>query len=472
MNKKIKLFISIFVPVLILCLPSAWIPIENLTIIEHRFIALFVLAAMMWILEPVPVYTTSLLIIFLELIMCSNKSLFFFKVDAENPVSGTPLKYNDIMATFSSPIILLFLGGFFLAMSATKYRLDMNLARVLLKPFGTNPKYILLGLMIITAIFSMFMSNTATTAMMLAILTPVLMLFDEDDPGRTAFALAIPFAANVGGIGTPIGTPPNAIAMNYLTGDMAISFGTWMSFSVPFVIFMLFVTWVLLLFMFPIKAKELNVSIKSEFLTNWKAITVYVTFALTILLWLMGGIHGMNSYVVAMIPVAVFSVTQIITKDDLKRISWDVLWLVSGGIALGLGLQQSGLSANLVENIPFASFPPMVIVLVVTLITLSMATFMSHTATANLLLPIIVALGLSLPQELAPLGGAKMLILSATYASSLAMALAISTPPNAIAYATGHIKSHDMLKAGLTVSLVGMTCNYVLMFILNQVQFF
>lgn len=472
MNTKLKLLISLFLPILILLTPSSWIPIDNLTIIEHRFIALFFMAALLWILEPIPVYTTSLLIIFLELILCSNKSLVWFRVDPDDPVSGTVLKYNDIMATFSSPIILLFLGGFFLAMAATKYRLDMNLARVLLKPFGSNPKYIMLGLMIITAIFSMFMSNTATTAMMLAILTPVLMLFKEDDPGRIAFTLAIPFAANVGGIGTPIGTPPNAIAMNYLKGDLAIPFGTWMLFSVPFVILLLAVIWVLLQVMFPIKAKEIDVSIKSEFLMNWKAITVYITFALTILLWLLGEIHGMNSYVVAMIPVTVFSVTQIINKDDLKRISWDVLWLVAGGIALGLGLEQSGLSAKLVENIPFATFPPLVIILLISLITVTMATFMSNTATANLLMPVVFALGISLPQELEPLGGTKMLILATTYSSSLAMALAVSTPPNAIAYASGHIQSNHMLKAGLIISIVGMLCNFMLMFILNQLNFF
>ena len=103
---------------------------------------------------------------------------------------------------------MLFLGGFFLAAAATKYRLDMNLAKVLLKPFGTNPKFVLLGLMSVTALFSMFMSNTATAAMMLAILTPVLALFTPEDKGRAAFALAIPIAANLGGIGTPIGTPP------------------------------------------------------------------------------------------------------------------------------------------------------------------------------------------------------------------------------------------------------------------------
>lgn len=472
MNHTAKLTLSLLIPTILLLIPSSWYPIENLTIIEHRFIALFFLAALMWILEPIPVYATSLLIIVLELITCSNKSFILFQVDSANPLSGKPLHYEEIMATFASPIILLFLGGFFLAMAATKYRLDMNIARVILKPFGSNPKYILLGLMIITGTFSMFMSNTATTAMMLAVLTPVLAAFKEDDPGRIAFTLSIPFAANIGGIGTPIGTPPNAIAMNYLQGDLAISFGAWMMFSVPFVLVLLYVMWLMFLLLFPIRAKQIDVSIQSEFLTHWKAVLVYITFIITIFLWLFEEFHGMNSYIVAMIPVAVFSVMQIITKDDLKRISWDVLWLVAGGIALGLGLEKSGLTAHLVQSIPFSSFNPYLIVLLVTMITLTMATFMSHTATANLILPVVFALGTSLPTELATLGGTQMLILSVTFASSLAMALAISTPPNAIAYATGNIQSHQMLKAGLVISMIGMMMNYILMLVLLQLNFF
>jgi sodium-dependent dicarboxylate transporter 2/3/5 len=329
----------------------------------------------------------------------------------------------------------------------------------------------MLGLMIITAVFSMFMSNTATTAMMLAIVTPVLQAFDEEDIGKISFVLAIPFAANVGGLGTPIGTPPNAIALKYLTGENAISFGTWMSFGVPFVIILLLFTWFLLLRMYSPKTSEINLQIKSKFQKNWKAITVYITFGLTILLWLTDRIHGMNSYIVAMIPVMVFTVTQIINTQDLRRISWDVLWLVAGGIALGLALEQSGLSTHLIESIPFATFPPFVIVLACTLVTITMATFMSNTATANLILPIVAALGTNLTM-LESIGGGQMLILTTTLAASLAMSLAVSTPPNAIAYASGALQSQHMFRAGLIIGVVGLLLNYTLMLILNTVSFF
>lgn len=135
----------------------------------------------------------------------------------------------------------------------------MNLAKVLLKPFGTNPKFVLLGLMSVTALFSMFMSNTATAAMMLAILTPVLALFTPEDKGRAAFALAIPIAANLGGIGTPIGTPPNAIALKALQGmGLDVSFGKWLMFGIPFVIVMILIAWLLLLWLFPISQRNWN----------------------------------------------------------------------------------------------------------------------------------------------------------------------------------------------------------------------
>jgi len=255
-NRTIKLLISIGVPIIILLLPTSWIPIQSLSIVEHRLIAIFALATLFWIFEPIPIYATSLVIIFLELVMVSDKGLYLFRSANEN--LGQLLSYKSIMATFASPIILLFLGGFFLAMAATKYRLDLNLARVLLKPFGKNPKYVMLGLMIITAVFSMFMSNTATTAMMLALLTPILSVFQDGDKGKIAFVLAVPVAANIGGIGTPIGTPPNAIALKYLTGDMAIGFGQWMTFAVPYVIIFLLFAWFLLMKFYPAKTPEIE----------------------------------------------------------------------------------------------------------------------------------------------------------------------------------------------------------------------
>lgn len=467
--KTVKLLIAVLLPLLILFLPTGFFPIEGLTIIEKRVIALFVFAALFWTLEPIPIYATSVLIIVLELIMLSDKGMILFRAtDTAN--FGELLDYKQIMGTFASPIILLFLGGFFLAMASTKYRLDQNLARVMLKPFGTKPVMVLLGLMLITAIFSMFMSNTATTAMMLAILAPVLSVFGDNDRGKIAFALSIPVAANIGGIGTPIGTPPNAIALKYLTGDNSIGFGEWMSFGVPFVIVMLAIGWGLLSFLFKPELKSINLKITGKFVKTRKAITVYITFGLTIILWLTDFIHGMNSYVIAMIPVGVFSALNIITKEDLKKISWDVLWLVSGGIALGLALGKSGLALHLVESIPFGTYAPMVILVSCSILTLLMANFMSHTATANLLLPIFAALGVSV-ESLTGLGGVTTLILVSAFAASLGMSLPISTPPNALANSTGFVETKDMAKVGVILGIVGLTLSFVMVYILRLVNF-
>ncbi len=468
MKKNLKLYISIIIPLIVWLVPTSFIPIDDLTIVEHRVIALFILAALFWILEPVPIYATSIMIMVLLLTTVSDQSFILFQTGSEEAVFGTLIRYQDIMGTFASPVIMLFLGGFFLAMAATKYRLDLNLANVLLRPFGNNPRFVLIGIIAITALFSMFMSNTATTAMMLALLVPVLTLFKPGDRGKIAFGLAVPFSANIGGIGTIIGTPPNAIAVRYLTGEYAIGFGQWMAFALPFVIIMLAFLWFILLRIYPVETETVNLKIGGKFLRNWKAIVVYCTFAVTLILWLLDFLHGMNAYIVALIPVAIFSITTIINKEDLRKISWDVLWLVAGGLALGLALERTGLAESIVASIPLGNFAPMLIVAFACLITIILSNFISNTATANLLLPIMVALGTSLP-ELYGIGGLRYIVLTVAFACSLGMAMPISTPPNALSYASGFFKTNDMLKMGIIVGVVGLTLAYFYLYILADV---
>lgn len=468
---KWKLLVSILIPLSVLLMPTSLMPFANITVVEHRMLAILLMAVFFWILEPIPVFATSVMIILAELLLLSNKAPIWVRDTVNMPNLGELITYQSILGVFASPIIMLFLGGFFLAAAATKYRLDINLARILLKPFGDQPRWVMLGVMAITAVFSMFMSNTATTAMMLAILAPVVGLFDRKDPGRIAILLAVPFAANIGGLGTPIGTPPNAIAMKYLEGDMAISFGEWMSFALPLVVVLLFLAWFVLLLFFKPKQLRVKLVINTSFDRSWRAWVVYATFAGTILLWLTGKWHGMSSYVVAVIPVTVFVVTQIMTKQDLQKLSWDVLWLIAGGIALGLGLERTGLSASMLASVPFDAMSPYFIVFIGAMIALTMATLMSNTATANLLFPIMAALGASL-SSLDSLGGTQMLLLLVALSCSMGMALPISTPPNALAYAAGGIEQKDMLKAGGLISLIGIVGIFALMAILNVVGYF
>ena len=463
MKNFLKLLLCIALPLIVLLLPLEAFPLDGITEIEKRVVAVFVWAALSWVLEPIPIYATSLVIITLLLILVSDSGVNFLIQDA-SPEFGTTISYQSILATFASPIILLFLGGFFLAIAASKFRLDQNLARVLLRPFGTKPAMVMLGLMLITAVFSMFMSNTATTAMMLAILTPVLAVFKPNDPGKIAFTLAIPVAANIGGIGTPIGTPPNAIALEYLTGANEVTFSQWMTFGVPFVIVLLTLGWLLLRSMYKIVTPHITLNIQGKFMQNPKARIVYATFIATIILWLTDFIHGMNAYVVAMIPVTVFSATGIVNKADLKNISWDILWLVSGGIALGMALEKSGLAQNVVDAIPFNTYPLAAVLIGLTVIAMLMATFMSNTATANLLLPLVAALGVSMA-GIAAVGGAKTLILSVTLASSMGLALPVSTPPNALAFGTGFITTAQMSRIGIILAGLGLLLIYVMVYI-------
>ena len=238
--------------------PETLEPIFTLT--QQRVIAIFVFTAMMWILEVIPTWTTSVVAIVAILLTTSNKGLGFLMMKDN---IGEMTNYKSIMAAFADPVIMLFLGGFVLAFAATKVGLDVQLAKVMLKPFGNKPKTVLLGVLLVIGTFSMFMSNTATAAMMLTFLTPVLMTLPADGGGRISFALAIPIAANLGGIGTPIGTPPNAIALGALQeAGFNITFVGWMIRMVPYVIVMLLIAWFLLTKMFPFKAKTIELKIE------------------------------------------------------------------------------------------------------------------------------------------------------------------------------------------------------------------
>lgn len=154
----------------------------------------------------------------------------------------------------------------------------------------------------------------------------------------------------------------------------------------------------------PFQAEKIELQIEGEAKKDWRSIVVYVTFAITVLLWMSDKFTGVNSNVVAMIPVAVFCVTGVITKRDLEEISWSVLWMVAGGFALGVALQETGLAKHMIEAIPFNTWPPILMVVGSGLICYTMANFISHTATAALLVPILAIAGISMRDNLLPLG--------------------------------------------------------------------
>ena len=176
---------------------------------------------------------------------------------------------------------------------------------------------------------------------------------------------------------------------------------------------------------------------------------------------------GLNSNVVAMIPVGVFCVTGIITKDDLKEINWSVLWMVAGGFALGLALTATGLAEHLVTSIPFGEWLPIVVILVSGFIGYFISNFISNTAAASLIVPILCAVGVGMGETLDPLGGSKTLLIGAVLCTSLAMLFPISTPPNALAHSTGLVTTKDMTKVGLIIGIVGFILGYAMLFLIG-----
>ena len=363
MNKKIiGLFFVVAVFLLLWFLPTETFGIDGLTQVQQRIIAIFVYATLMWVLELVPAWATSVSIMVLLLLLASDSGIKWIC----NPDEvGQLLSYKQVMASFADPVVMIFIGGFVLAIATTKTGLDVHLARVLLTPFGKKSENILLGFMLVTALFSMFISNTATTAMMLTFLTPVFKQLPQEGKGRVALALSIPLAANLGGMGTPIGTPPNTIALKYLNDPeglaLGIGFGQWMLFMVPLVIVMILITWILLKRFFPFSQKTIELKIEGEMKRGKETTLVIVTMIITILLWMMDTVTGINTYTVALIPFMVFAMAGIVTKNDLEEINWSVIWMVAGGFALGYAMNGSGLAALVVRAIPFGNFSPLFI---------------------------------------------------------------------------------------------------------------
>ncbi|MCP4964065.1 MAG: DASS family sodium-coupled anion symporter [bacterium] len=413
----------------------------------HRMLAIFLLAIVLWVAEPIPLFATAVLIIILEILMISDQAIVGL------PADFSPREFRDYYAALADPVLMLVLGGFFLAMGSSIFRLDRAMGRLLLRPFGTRPSMIMLGLMLITATFSMFMSNTATTATMMAVVLPVVAALGTEDRLRVAMVLAIPFAANIGGIGTPVGTPPNAIAIGQLASSgISISFGKWMLMALPAVVVLLFVAWWLLQRMFPSDTKSIDLKIEGEFARSRKAYIFYGVFVVTVLLWMTESFHGVTSSIIGFIPVVVLLATGVLKEKDIQNVQWHVLWLIAGGIALGKGIVDSGLDEWVVGLISWESLGATTIAAAFAFAALILSTVMSNSASANLLVPLGVSLTLSGIVDLDPLVVGFMIAIGA----SLAMALPISTPTNAVAYSSGLIKTGDMAKTGLLIGIIGL----------------
>ena len=423
------------------------LPGLNLTPAQEITACILLIAAFLWVFEVVPLFVVSFLILALELVWLMPAVL-----------KDTP-DFNDVVfySPFFSNIILLFIGGFVLSRLMQKYGLDLRFANAILRHTGGKPAATLMGVILSCAFLSMWISNTATAAMMLAIVLPLLKTIPEDNPFRVGLVLSIPFACNIGGIGTPIGTPPNAIALFYLSEHgIHLTFSEWILLVAPFLVGFLVFMWALLLKLYPagetlVVNLDTNNMCLEETATgpfkppHWLALGV---FLLTALGWLLGGNIGLQTGTVALLPIIACFWLGLLDTNDFRQLHWDILYIVSGGLALGVALNVSGLGAVLVQGLPLDQGPMLIIVLMATVAAV-LSTIMSNTATAGLMIPLAMSL---------PLGQVEIvtIVLALALMCSMAMALPVTTPPNAIAYSARIIQTKDMMITGGIITLVGL----------------
>jgi solute carrier family 13 (sodium-dependent dicarboxylate transporter), member 2/3/5 len=427
---------------------------EGLSFSGHLALGIFVMAAVFWITEPIPIHATSMAVILAQVLLLSDQSVILTWLDRAHPEGYTAPAYTQFYSTLANPIIILFLGGFCLAAAAEKYKLDRNLTRVLLKPFGTRPQMVSLGVMVVTATLSAFMSNTATTAMMMTVAIPIVAMVPKDDPFRRLIGLSIPVGANIGGIATPIGTPPNAVALAALARqNVIVPFSTWMLLAVPLVVVTLLPAWWGICRMFKPRIERFELHIDSSFDRSPRAIASYGVFAVTVILWVTEKLHGVPSAVVAFLPIVLLPAMGVLENKDIRGFSWEVLWLVAGGISLGLSLQQTGLAAWMIGQVSWEGFGTTGLVVLFSLVGFLVANLVSHTVSATILMPIAISLVLPLAGGVAsaliiPIAAIGIIV-------SYANILPISTPPNAIAMSTGLIDTHDLATSGILVGILG-----------------
>lgn len=418
------------------------------TVTQQSVLFILFFAIGLWITEAVPPFAVGILIVgFLVFTMGRDEGM-----DAK--------RYAQV---WSDGVIWLFLGGFFLAEGMKKTNLDVSLLKLAAPKFGNQQKMILLGLMLVTAVLSMLMSNTATTAMMIATVSPLFLMAGKESNFSKALVLGIPTAAAIGGMGTIIGSAPNAIAVGAMESiGIKISFIEWMLVGVPVSLILLFVFWKMLLHKYQLK----NQTISLDFLLDAPASSeeeaekieeseikkqiVLVVMGVTLLLWLTSQWTKIPVAAVSGIPIVALTLLGIIDADDVRSLPWDTLMLVAGGLALGMAIQEQGLATYFVDQVSHYDINLYVLVVLFSLITVVFSNFMSNTAATTIFIPIAISL-IGLNADFDPVIFPLVIGLSA----SCALLLPVSTPPNAIAYSTGIIQQQDFRMGGIGIGLIG-----------------
>lgn len=413
----------------------------NLTHIQEINLAIALLAAYLWISELIPLYVTGLLILFLELLwLLPSWGL------------GAP-KPTIFLSCYFSETILLFLGGFVISQAISHYNLDQSLARFVIKQTRGSSILMILGLGMATGFLSCWMNNTATAAMMLGLVAPMMKNLSEVSHLRKSILFVVPFSANLGGIGTPVGTLPNVIGIGYMKDrGIEIGFLPWMAFAIPVCVVSILALSFLLYFFFLRNQTEesglLMAPEKSALKRGDHRSRISLAIILfTVIGWMTSDLHKISNGTVALFPVIMFFGFKLLSLDEFRSLSWDVLILMGGGIALGKALEETGLAKHMIESFSLDGQSSTFLFVFFSVMSLSLSCFLSNTSVANLVLPITMGL---------PQSAIFPSALGATIGASLAMPFPISTPPNALAFSYGGIRSIEMAKIGSLISIVSL----------------
>lgn len=432
---------------LVIALTVAHVP-EHAGLSDQGRISLLilVLAAGLWIMEAMPAFAVGLLVIALQVLLLASPA---------DPTRQATPEWQLFTEAWSAPPMWLFLAGLIMARAAERTGIARWFADVALRSAGGRGPGVLLAIMGVTFAFSMFISNTATTALMVAVLGSVSMVGRGAGPeGRRALLIGVAFAANVGGMATLIGTPPNAIAAGLLADHGQVTFLTWLALGLPPALLTFACLFVALSWNRAVRHERFSVPAAGAAGVGRaplsERLAVVGIFTLTILLWLSEAWHGLPTAVVALFPIVLLSAIGTIRRDDIRSLPWDVLILIAGGLSLGVGVAESGLAGWLAHRISSLSASPWVLALGLCYLTSVLSNLMSNTAAANLVLPMGIALGFELG---GPEAAAQVAVPIALAASS-AMCLPISTPPNAIVHATGSVGPRAFLPGGLAIGLL------------------
>lgn len=427
------------------------VPIYDLTQEAKVVLGLSLWMGMWWVSEAAPIHITALLPL------------------AAFPVSGV-LDFADTAIFYVDRIIFLILGGFFIAAAVERTNLHLRFALSILKGFGTRPRNVIGAFILITGCLSAWMSNTATTLLMLPLATAILAAVTAKDRDRFAVCLmlSIAYAASMGGVATIIGTPPNAIFASLAKSltDTDVSFGKWMLIGVPVSAASLIIMWFYMVRVSRLGTAELfdRKVVTSRLLELGRLSRdeklVLVVFVITVGAWLSRGLvwgsylPSIDDSIISIIAAAsLFALPsakkgQILNLKSVKRVPWGVLILIGGGLALAGGFTASGLDMWIAAHLSFlAGFPYLVVVMILLLIVV-FAEFISNTATTALMIPIAVSLS--------PVIGINplMLMVPVAIAASYGFILPSSTPPNAIVLSSGYVTTRKMARTGLPLNII------------------